>query len=238
MSTTARITWIGHSTFLLQTGAGQRILLDCFVDSCPTAPVELTGANLGELDAILLTHGHADHVADVVAHQQRTGARVAGMVELMHWFTGTAGLAEDAAVEFNKGGTIDIAGVQVTMTHAQHSSSTPDGTYAGEAAGLVVRLADGFTIYHAGDTNVFGDMALIRELYAPDLAILPIGGHYTMGPREAALAIDLLQVDQVIGCHWGTFPPLTGRPAQLAQLVPDTVTVHQLEVGDSMSLAR
>ena len=235
---TARLTWLGHPTFLLETAEGPRVLLDCFVDSCPTTPAEFHGTGLGDLDAILLTHGHTDHVADVVAHQQRTGAKVAGMVELMDWFASKGGLTPDDVIDFNKGGTIEAACVQVTMTHAQHSSSTPDGSYAGEAAGLVVRLADGFTIYHAGDTNVFGDMALIRELYAPDLAILPIGGHYTMGPREAALAIDLLQVDQVIGCHWGTFPPLAGRPAQLAALVPDNVTVHQLEPGDSIDLVR
>jgi len=227
------LTWIGHGTFLLETG-GKRILIDGFVDSCPTTPEALKGAGLGALDAILVTHGHVDHVADVVSQQARTAATVAGMVELMGWFE-AQGIDRAELVDFNKGGTIEIAGVRVTMTDAKHSSSTPDGAYAGEPAGFVIELANGFTIYHSGDTTVFGDMALIGELHEPDLAILCIGDHYTMGPKLAAKAIELLGVRHVLGGHYGTFPPLIGRPEGLRGMVAaHGVTVYELEPGGSI----
>lgn len=230
----ARITWVGHATFLVEAGSGTRLLLDCFVESCPTTPAALHGDGLGALDAIALTHGHADHIADVAAHHARTGATVCGMVELVDWLGTSGAVPDDAArIGFNKGGSITIADATITLVHAQHSSSTPDGAYAGEACGLVVRLADGYTIYHAGDTNAFGDMSLIAELYQPDIAILPIGGHFTMDPREAATAVRLLGVEHVIGGHWGTFPPLTGRPSELALHLEGTAQVHELEPGDS-----
>ncbi len=228
------LTWVGHSTFLLETGRGTRVLLEGFVDSCPTTPEELKGDGLGHLDLILVSHGHEDHVADVVAHQQRTGAQVAGMVELMGWF-GSQGVAQDKRIDFNKGGTIEVAGLRITMVDARHSASTPDGAYAGEPAGFVIELENGYRIYFAGDTTVFGDMALIGELFAPDLALLPIGDHYTMGPRLAAKALELLRTKDVIGMHYGTFPPLTGRPTQLRELVATQldVTVHELQPGES-----
>lgn len=231
------LTWVGHSTFLLETGSGTRILLEAFVDSCPTTPEELKGDGLGGLDLVLLTHGHVDHVADVVAVQRRTGATVAGMVELMGWL-GAQGVPDDKRIDFNKGGTIEFAGVRVTMVDAKHSASAPDGSYAGEPAGFVVELENGYRIYHAGDTTVFGDMALIRDLHEPDLALLPIGDHYTMGPRLAARALELLGCRHVIGMHWGTFPPLVGRPQELRELVgPLGVTVHDLQPGGSFSAA-
>lgn len=229
------LTWVGHSTFLLQTARGTRVLLEGFVDSCPTTPARLKGDGLGDLDLILITHGHGDHVGDVVAHQKRTGAKVAGMVELMGWLAGT-GIPDSALIDFNKGGTIEVAGLRVTMTDAKHSSTTPDGTYAGEPAGFVIELENGYRIYHAGDTCVFGDMALIGELYAPDLALLPIGDRYTMGPHQAAKALELLGSKDVIGMHWGTFPPLVGRPRQLRELVEaHGVTVHELQPGEAFT---
>jgi L-ascorbate metabolism protein UlaG (beta-lactamase superfamily) len=231
---TGQLTFIGHSTFLLVTPSGKRILLEGFVDSCPTTPEHFKGAGLGHLDAILVTHGHGDHLADAVAHQKRTGATIAGMVELMGWF-GTEGVPHDKRIAFNKGGTIEIAGVHVTMVDAKHSSSTPDGSYAGEAAGFIIRLEDGYTIYHAGDTSVFGDMSLIGELYEPALALLPIGGHFTMDPTQAAKAVELLNVTDVVGMHWGTFSALKGTPAQLEELTQHLiVNVHPLEPGDSI----
>lgn len=225
------LTWVGHSTFLLVTPGGRRVLIEGFVDSCPTTPDELKGEGLGELDAILVTHGHGDHVADVAAHATRTGATVAGMVELIGWF-GKNGVPEGQLLDFNKGGTVEVAGLKVTMVDAKHSSSTPDGACAGEPAGFVIELEDGFRLYHAGDTMLFGDMALIGELWSPSLALLPIGGHYTMDPRQAAKACELLGASDVIGMHWGTFPPLTGRPEQLRGLVGEGVRVHALEPGD------
>ncbi|MCB0878890.1 MAG: metal-dependent hydrolase [Thermoleophilia bacterium] len=229
------LTWVGHSTFLLETGAGTRVLLEGFVDNCPTTPDSLKGDGLGDLDLILVTHGHVDHVADAAAHSARTGAPIAGMVELMGWF-GRQGVPDDRRIDFNKGGTIEVAGLRITMVDAKHSASAPDGSYAGEPAGFVIELENGYRIYHAGDTTVFGDMALIAELHAPDLALLPIGDHYTMSPRLAAKAVELLRVKHVIGMHWGTFPPLVGRPQQLKELVGASgVTVHELQPGASFT---
>jgi L-ascorbate metabolism protein UlaG (beta-lactamase superfamily) len=144
---------------------------------------------------------------------------------------------DEKLVAFNKGGTVEVADLKITMVHAQHSSSPPDGSYAGEPAGFVVELSDGYRIYHAGDTNVFGDMQLIGELYSPDLALLPIGGYYTMDPKEAAHAVKLLGVKEVVGMHYGTFPILAGRPSQLRELVDSSVTVHELEPGEVLPSA-
>lgn len=229
------LTWIGHSTFLLETSAGTRALIDCFVESCPTTPEACKGGALGDLDLILLTHGHQDHLADTLTHQQRTGAAVAGMVEVIDWY-GEQGVPDDRRIDFNKGGTIEVAGLRVTMVDAKHSSSMPDGSYGGEPAGFVIEMPNGYRIYHAGDTTVFGDMALIRELHAPDLALLPIGGHYTMDPRLAAKAVELLGVQDVIGMHYGTYPPLVGRPSDLAELVGGRgVRVHELQPGEQFT---
>ncbi|MEO6867731.1 MAG: metal-dependent hydrolase [Gaiellales bacterium] len=233
-----KLTWLGHSTFLLETGDGTRVLLEGWVDTNPVTPDNLKGDGLGHVDAILLTHGHGDHVGDAIAIQQRTGAPIAGIVELMGWL-GEQGADGDKLVDFNKGGTIEIVGLKVTMTDAKHSSSDNDGRYLGEPAGLIVELPNGYRIYHAGDTCVFGDMALIAELYAPDLALLPIGGHYTMDPFQAAKAVELLAVKEVLGMHYGTFPVLTGTPTMLREQIGAQlgVTVHELQPGETFTTA-
>lgn len=232
----AAITWLGHSTFLIHTPAGKRVLVEAFVQSCPTCPAEYH--QLEDIDLVLLTHGHEDHIADVADIATRTGAKVACMVELARWLAAKGGVPESQLVEFNKGGTVELAGIRTTMVDAKHSSSAPDGSYAGEPAGFVIELEDGYRIYHAGDTSVFGDMSTIGELYRPDLAILPIGGHYTMDPREAAHAVRLLGVRDVLGMHYGTFPPLTGRPSHLREVVHDAVTIHELEPGMTLGGVR
>jgi L-ascorbate metabolism protein UlaG (beta-lactamase superfamily) len=135
----------------------------------------------------------------------------------------------------NKGGTVDVDGVKVTLTDANHSSSGPEGRYLGEPAGIVLELEDGFTLYFAGDTNVFGDMALIRRIYEPDVAVIPIGDHFTMGPREAAVALELLGVKRCVPCHYGTFPLLTGTPDELRKLAPD-VEIIAPEPGETVQL--
>ena len=143
----------------------------------------------------------------------------------------------------NKGGTQKVGEIEVTMVNAVHSCGIKDGdeiVYGGEACGYIIRLPGGFTVYHAGDTALFGDMKLIGELYAPDVALLPIGDHYTMGPREAAMAIRFLNVRHVIPMHFGTFPVLTGRPDQVRQLTQDIsgLEIHALKPGESIGELR
>jgi len=225
----ATLTWLGHASFRLDTAAGARIYVDPFL-SGPTCPENERTPE--RADVIAVTHGHADHTSDVVAVQQATGATVLGMVELMGWFS-AHGVPGDKTLAFNKGGSVEVAGVRFTLTHAFHSSSTPDGSYAGEPAGFIMAV-DGKSIYFAGDTCVFGDMQLIARIYKPDLAVLPIGDWFTMGPEEAAVALELLANPRCVPCHWGTFPILTGTPAALAKLTP--ATVEMIEPGDAVDV--
>jgi len=226
------LTWLGHAAFRIDTAAGKRIYVDPFLNGNPKCP---PGEQEPErADIVAVTHGHGDHVGDTVAIAQKHGSTVVAQVELSGWL-GKHGVADDKLVGFNKGGTVDVDGVKFTLTNAFHSSSAPDGSYGGEAAGYVIELESGTTLYFAGDTCVFGDMQLIGRIYSPDVAILPIGDHYTMGPREAAVALELLGVQRCVPSHWGTFPVLTGTPQELQKLVP-SVTVEQLEPGDSVTL--
>jgi L-ascorbate metabolism protein UlaG (beta-lactamase superfamily) len=229
------LTWLGHSAFRLDTPTGARIYVDPFLQGNPKCPE-------GELepervDLIALTHGHDDHVGDTVALAQRFGCPVVAQVELRGWLS-TQGLPEAMEQAFNKGGTVAAAGVRITLTDAHHSSSAfEDGRflYLGEPAGLVVDVPDGPTIYFAGDTNVFTDMQLIARIYSPDLAVLPIGDHFTMGPREAAVALELLGSPRCVPCHYGTFPMLAGTPDELQRLAPG-VEVLTPEPGETLEL--
>ena len=152
------------------------------------------------------------------------------------WLT-SQGVANDGmAHSLNKGGSVTVGDIRLTLTNANHSSSTHDDTYAGEPCGIVVRIADGPTVYFAGDTNVFGDMALIARLYEPDVAVVPIGDHFTMGPEEAAVALELLGAKRCIPCHYGTFPLLTGTPEALRALAPAGVEVLSPQPGETVDL--
>jgi L-ascorbate metabolism protein UlaG (beta-lactamase superfamily) len=226
------LTWLGHAAFRIDTANGKRIYVDPFLQGNPKCP-----ANEQEperADIVAVTHAHGDHIGDTVAIAKQHGSTVVAMVELAGWL-GKQGVADDKLIGFNKGGTIDVDGVTFTLTNAFHSSSTPDGSYGGEAAGLVVETGDGTSIYFAGDTCVFGDMQLIGRIYEPDLVVLPIGDHYTMGPREAAVALELLGAKRCVPSHWGTFPLLTGTPAALQELAPG-VTIEQIEPGGSVTV--
>ena len=227
-----RVTWLGHATVLVELPSGIKLLIDPFIEHNPKFPKNFVLPE--KIDYILLTHGHMDHTADVIPIAHKHAATVLGMVELAGYFAGK-GVA--STVGFNLGGTVQLPGVAVTLVEAKHSSSIDeDGAslYLGVAAGLVLTIEDGPVLYHAGDTSVFRDMELIRELYAPDLAMLPIGDHYTMGPKEAALAARYLQPQLILPIHWGTFPGLTGTPQALAKLVSDPEIVVMLAPGETL----
>jgi L-ascorbate metabolism protein UlaG (beta-lactamase superfamily) len=211
------MTWLGHSTLLVTDKNGRKIVVDPWLNGNPACPKEYQ--TLSSVDLILLTHAHFDHIGDAIPLAKRTGADVVGIFELCSWL-GKKGVGHTHPM--NKGGSQTVRGVKVTMVHADHSCGISDGDeilYGGEAAGFVVELTDGFRFYHAGDTNVFSDMKLIAALYHPDLVCLPIGDLYTMGPREAALAVSFLGAKKVLPLHHGTFPALTGTPEEFGRLI-------------------
>jgi L-ascorbate metabolism protein UlaG (beta-lactamase superfamily) len=231
MSTLA-ITWLGHSTFLLKTPGGRRVLLDPWLAGNPACPEALKKP--GPLDLIVVSHGHFDHMDDLVRVARESGAPVVGIFELCDWLE-RKGI--QATSPMNKGGSQEMAGLRLTMTDARHSSGYVDNgqmVSMGEAAGYVIRLEDGRVLYYAGDTCLFGDMRLIGELYKPEIAFLPIGDRFTMDPAQAAKACELLGVRQVVPMHWGTFPLLTGTPAELRRLVERLgVQVLELKPGET-----
>ena len=229
-----KITWLGHAAFRIDTPSGKVILVDPWILTNPLCPE--ANKKFEHVDTMLVTHGHFDHIADAVELGKKFKPQVVGIYELCAWLE-SKGVAGTSAM--NKGGTQKVGEIEVTMVNALHSCGIKDGDqiiYGGEACGYIIRLPSGFTIYHAGDTAVFGDMKIIADLYAPDLAMLPIGDHFTMGPREAALAIRLLNVRHVIPMHFGTFPPLIGRPEELRQLTKDIggLEIHALKPGESL----
>jgi len=228
---TLAITWLGHSTFLLRTPGGKRVLLDPWLTENPSCPDALRKPPA--VDVILVSHGHFDHIGDLLNCARESGAPVVGIFELCDWL-GRKGVQNVAPM--NKGGSQEVAGLRVTMTDARHSSGFVDGdrmVYMGEPAGYVVRLEDGRVLYFAGDTCLFGDMSLIGEMYRPDIAFLPIGDRFTMDPVAAGRACAMLGVKQVVPMHWGTFPLLTGTPDALRAAVPSGCTVLELRPGET-----
>lgn len=227
----ATLTWLGHATFRMDSPGGKRIYIDPFLNGNPKCPENEQSPE--RADIIAITHGHGDHVGDTVDIAKKFSSTVIAPVELADWLQSKQGL--ENVQDPNKGGTVDVDGVKFTLTNAHHSSSNDQLEYMGEPCGIVVTLENGRKVYFAGDTCVFGDMQLIGRLYSPDVAVLPIGGHYTMDPKEAALALELLGTKRCVPCHFGTFPVLAGTPDELAQLAPD-VTVERIEPGASIDL--
>jgi len=230
-----RITYYGHSTFALTTASGQVALIDPWVMTNPVCPEALK--KVTRLDAIFLTHAHTDHLGNLLALAKQHKPKIVTTFETYLWLESKATGAK--CLPGNKGGSQQVGDFAVTMTHAFHSNSIEDHgqrIYGGEAGGYVVRLPGEVTVYHAGDTAVFGDMKLIGEIYTPDVACLPIGDVFTMGPREAAYAIRMLGVKHVIPMHYATFPMLTGTPEQLRSEVKDVadLQVYALKPGETL----
>jgi L-ascorbate metabolism protein UlaG (beta-lactamase superfamily) len=224
------ITWLGHSSFRVRTPGGKEVLFDPWYTGNP-AFVE--SARPKSADLILISHGHFDHFTDAAAIAKSTGATVVAIWEITSYL-GSKGLKN--VEPMNKGGTITTHGLRITMTDARHSSSVDESgiVYLGEAAGFIVKLENGQTIYFAGDTSLFGDMKLIGELYRPDIAFLPIGDRFTMGPDSAAIAAQWLGVKQVVPMHHTTFPLLSGTPEQLEQhLAGKGIEVLKLKPGET-----
>ncbi len=230
----SKITYFGHATFSLTTPSGQVALIDPFVMHNPVCPEKLK--KFSRLDVIFLSHAHGDHFADLIELAKQHGAKVFAIFETAEWLHGKG---VDKVHPMGKGGSQKFGDFEVTYTNAFHSNSIEDGghlIYAGEPSGLIIRMPGGFTIYHAGDTCVFGDMKLIGEIYRPDVALLPIGDNFTMGPREAAYATRLLGVKHVIPMHYGTFPVLTGTPERLKEETKDIagLEIHVMKPGDTL----
>ena len=207
------LTWLGHGAFHLVSPRGKHLLVDPWLEGNPMAPVGDTP--ITHVDAILVTHAHSDHAGDVVRQAKRFRCSVVCIHEASLWLRRQG---VEGCIGMNKGGTVQLAGIKVTMTHATHSSSFDGGderVYGGDAAGFVVTLENGAAIYFSGDTGPTMDMQIVGELYSPDVAVLQIGDLYTMGPREAAYAMRLLRAPFVVPCHYGTFPALTGTPDAL-----------------------
>ena len=229
-----KITWLGHSFVRIETTGGKIILIDPFCKENPACPA--TERNVKAADVILATHGHFDHIADLVDIARKHKPLVVGIYELCAWL-GKKGV--ENLHPMNKGGSQMVADIRVTMVHALHSSGIEDEgqiIYAGDPCGYVLEFDNGLKLYHSGDTAVFGDMQLIRDLYRPDLVLLPIGDHFTMGPREAAYACRLLRPKAVIPIHYGTFPVLTGTPAEFKRQATDLgIEVIELKPGQTIS---
>jgi L-ascorbate metabolism protein UlaG (beta-lactamase superfamily) len=227
-------TWIGHGSWKARSAKGKEIYIDPWVMNNPVAPDDLK--KVDRCDLMLITHGHFDHVHDALEIAKATRPKIVTNFEIGAWL-GSKGIDADSIMGINTGGTVEVDGIKVTLVHAEHSCGISDGDkiiYGGTASGLVIEFENGFTIYFAGDTDVFGDMALIAELGEFDVAFLPIGGFYTMGPERAAKAVSLLGVTTVVPMHFGTFPALAGRPKDLRDLVGAGVKVLDINPGDKV----
>ncbi len=229
------LTWLGHGSFRFDSPGGKRVYLDPWLGNprCPDGE-----KNPERIDIMAITHGHADHMADAVELARRFSPRVVAIFELANWLA-AQGVPDAAELGMNKGGTVDVDGVRFSMTNALHSGGFVDDgeriVYLGDPAGYVVEFENDTTIYFAGDTAAFGDMELIARAFRLDVAVLPIGDHFTMGPRQAALALELLGVPRCVPGHYGTFPLLTGTPDELRRHAPD-VEVLAPEPGETIEL--
>jgi L-ascorbate metabolism protein UlaG (beta-lactamase superfamily) len=235
----ASFTWYGHSCWELRTAEDRTVLFEPWFGN-PRSPKAPDAVD--RCDLMLVTHGHFDHLGDALMIASRTQPVWPCIHEMSLWL-GRNYARPDDLIGMNQGGTVEAAGLKITMVRADHSSGdlyagAESPIYFGSPFGLIVELEDGFRFYFAGDTDVFSDMRLIGERYHPSLAFLPIGGHYTMGPDGAAIAAELLGVEDVVPMHYGTFPILAGTPdavrSELATRGLGHVTVHEIEPGGTL----
>ncbi len=229
-----KITFLGHATFKITTMQGKVLLIDPWIFTNPYCPD--SQKQLDRVDWILLTHGHGDHLGDLIEIAKKHNPQVVCVIETGIWLE-SKGVKN--VIGMGKGGTQKLGEIEATFVHAVHSNGIQDGdriVYGGEPGGFVVHLPGGLTLYHAGDTCAFGDMKLIAELDKPDIVCLPIGDHYTMGPREAAVAMRLLGVRHVIPMHYGTFPVLSGTVEEFRGATQDIkdLEIHALKPGESL----
>jgi L-ascorbate metabolism protein UlaG (beta-lactamase superfamily) len=243
------VHWLGQAAFKITTPTGKVIVLDPFLTQNPKTPADYKDlAKLGNVDLILITHGHGDHVGDVKDLAARnSGAKVYGPAGLIATLTDLGWIKPEQGVRFGKGGKVQPLGPQITITqvHAEHSSEVTvtdpetkkSTTYpGGEPAGFIIEMENGFKIYHMGDTGLFGDMKLIADYYKPDLILMPIGGHFVMDPQDAAYATkEWLKPKFVIPMHYGTFPVLKGTPQEYMAALGQTATkVFPINPGDKI----
>jgi L-ascorbate metabolism protein UlaG (beta-lactamase superfamily) len=244
------VLWLGHSTFRLTSTTGKVIVIDPFLTQNPRAPAKYKDLKaLGKVDLILVTHGHQDHILDLRELASLTGAPVVGPYELVLNAVAVGAIDGGKARPMNKGGTITPfgPGIKIHMVPAEHSSGAdlialkPDTKEVrflegGNAVGYVIEFETGLRIYHMGDTDVFGDMALIQTFFKPDLALVPIGGHFTMDPERAAYAVrELVRPKQVIPIHYGTYPLTNRTPAEFKAALGNTaIKVLDVKPGEAL----
>jgi L-ascorbate metabolism protein UlaG (beta-lactamase superfamily) len=244
-TTATKVQWLGQSAFKITSPEGKVIITDPWLKANPLTPNEFkTLENLGKVDVLLVTHGHLDHFADAPAIAKLNNVPMYAPGDMNASVVALGILPPELAPRFNKSGVVEPSpGIKVTPVHAEHSSvinwknpaTNKDEIHVGgEPVGFIIELENGFKIYHMGDTGLFSDMKFIADYYKPDLVLIPIGGNFTMGPKEAAYAVnELLKTPNVIAMHYGANPLAKGTLNQFLELMKSPkIKVHPIKPGE------